>query len=363
MARPTTRAAKKRLAASTISSSEAVVVAEPRPSKKPSTIPATSTTIENNSRLLFALNDPESVLATLVQRPSKRNKSPYVADVTISSQDNRPALVHVPSLDLGGKCIPGATLLCKPARDKKGNLVGPDAVSPKYKTPKCEYIAQLVYADEAQLISPQYQSTWVGAHPSLGERIAHELVKKGNLFPNVVEIKREVSRIEGVDMRADFVLTETDGTKHVVEVKTVVDTDYSTHYGLPNRTKCVFTCDKLPYKRTAIFPWGQGKQKGPDGENVVSARAIKHVKELTKLANMEGYKATVLFIVIRNDAESFRPNYQACPSFCKHLKQAHDAGVNVIAKRVSWNVDANVAKCLEDKMLDIEWPVELMGNE
>ena len=32
-----------------------------------------------------------------------------------------------------------------------------------------------------------------------------------------------------------------------------------------------------PYARAAIFPWGAGKQKGPDGEAVVSARAIKHV--------------------------------------------------------------------------------------
>jgi hypothetical protein len=145
-----------------------------------------------------------------------------------------------------------------------------------------------------------------------------------------------------------------------VEVKTVVDTDYSTHYGLPDRTKCVFTSDKLPYTRTAIFPWGQSKQKGPDGEKVVSARAIKHVRELTKLAStIEGYQATVLFIVIRNDAESFRPNFEACPSFCKYLKQAKDAGVEILAKRVSWNVTDNVAQCLEDKQLEVEWPQEL----
>lgn len=353
MARPTTRSPAKRFA----SASVAAAVANPSKKKTPRVEKQKATT--QDSQVLFTLDDSESVLATLLQRPSKRNRSPYVADISIPSQNGREAICHVPSLELGGKCVPGVTLLCKPARDKQGSLVGPDAVSPKYGTPKCEYIAQLVHVDETS-ISKEYIPTWVGAHPSLGEQIANELISRGNLFENLVEIKREVSRVADLDMRADFVLTHEDGTRRVVEVKTVVDTDYSTHYGLPDRTKCVFTSGKLPYTRTAIFPWGQSKQKGPDGEKVVSARAIKHVRELTKLAStMEGYQATVLFIVIRNDAESFRPNFEACPSFCKYLKQAKDAGVEILAKRVSWNVTDNVAQCLEDKQLEVEWPQEL----
>lgn len=323
---------------------------------------STSTTAAVGNSVLFTLNDPESILGTMVQRPSKRNRSPYVADISIPSQNNREAIVHVPSLDMGGKCVAGVTVLCKPARDKKGQLVGPDAVSPKYGTPKCEYIAQLVRVDESSL-SNHYIPTWVGAHPSLGERIAHELILQGNLFENVVDVKREVSKIAGLDMRADFVVTHQDGTQRVVECKTVVDTDYSSHHGVPERSKCVFTSDTLPYKRTALFPWGQGNQKGPEGEKVVSARAIKHVRELTKLAKMKGYRSTVLFIVIRGDAQAFRSNYEACSSFCKYLKQAEEAGVQILAKRVNWNVvttdEGTTAQCLEDKTLDIEWPNEL----
>lgn len=36
-----------------------------------------------------------------------------------------------------------------------------------------------------------------------------------------------------------------------------------------------------------IFPWGRAKQKGPDGEKVVSTRAIKHLRELTRIQKGE----------------------------------------------------------------------------
>lgn len=86
-----------------------------------------SDTSESNP--LLSLVD-DVVHATFLKRPSKRNRSPYVADVRVESKDIE-AVAHVPRLDMGGKCVLGATLVLKPARDKKGNLVGNDAVSPK----------------------------------------------------------------------------------------------------------------------------------------------------------------------------------------------------------------------------------------
>ena len=46
--------------------------------------------------------------------------------------------------------------------------------------------------------------------------------------------------------------------------------------------------------------------------------------------------ATVLFVVLRADVETFHPNIAACPSFAKHLKAAHDEGVAVVAAKVRW---------------------------
>jgi len=262
----------------------------------------------------------------------------------------------------------GVEMLVRPQRDKKGNLLGPNAVSPKYGTPKCEFVAQLLLVDESNL-SAKYVPTWVGAHPSLGEKLVEKMLNK-RLLNDALPIKPTQFQSQvtlklknGSTMKPDFVL-EQHGTKRkrLLEIKTVVDTDYCAQWPLPERTKCVFTSSDANYSRTAIFPWGQSNQKGPDGEKVVSARAIKHVRELTKL--LGEYDATVLFVVIRNDAAQFRPNFEACPSFAKYLREAADAGVQILVKRVRWEVlarggdeDSVVgASCYNSDWLDIIWP-------
>ncbi|VEU37588.1 unnamed protein product [Pseudo-nitzschia multistriata] len=310
------------------------------------------------SNLLLSLPE-DTIVAELRKRPSRRNRSPYVGDVWLEDEQ-REAIVHLPNLDMGGKCVPGAKLLLKPARDKKGNLVGKDAVNPKYGTPKCEFIAQLLRYDESDL---GYEPAWVGAHPSLGEKIAEELVGRNLLgpeFPKVKSYKREVRNVGGTDMRADFLVEHEDSSlpPRILEVKTVVDTDYS-KAAIPDRSKCIFTSDEEPYRRTAIFPWGSSKQKGPDGEAVVSARAIKHVRELTRMISDEtkDFDCTVLFVVIRHDAKAFRPNIDACPSFARYIREAKDAGVQVLAKQVIWGEETEeLGKCYEGKLLDIVWP-------
>lgn len=313
---------------------------------------------DDGPNLLLSL--PEDVIiGELRKRPSKRNRSPYVGDVWLESEQ-REAIVHLPNLDMGGKCVPGAKLLLKPARDRKGNLVGKDAVSPKYGTPKCEFIAQLLRYDESDL---GYEQAWVGAHPSLGEKIAEQLVGRNLLgpnFPRVKSFKREVRNVGGTDMRADFLIEHEDSTlpPRILEVKTVVDTDYSPQ-SVPERSKCVFTSDEVPYRRTAIFPWGSSNQKGPDGEAVVSSRAIKHVRELTRMVldDDKNFDCTVLFVVIRHDAKAFRPNVDACPSFAKYVREAKDAGVQILAKQVAWGEEVeNIGKCYEGKLLEISWP-------
>jgi DNA-binding sugar fermentation-stimulating protein len=261
---------------------------------------------------------------------------------------------------MGGKCVPGAVLLVKPARNKNGGPVGANAVNAKYGTPKCEFHAQLLHVDESALHPTFYPPAWVAAHPALGEKIAEQLLQRGFLGP-VADMQTQVRNPCGTDMRSDFLLTHDSGTKRLVEVKTVVDTDYDRSAPPSGKVKCVFFSDKEPYTRTALFPWGQSNQKGPAGEKVVSARAIHHVHELTRIARGdvdedEPHLATVLFVVVRGDAASFRPNAEACPSFCRALQQAAADGVQIVARRVAWEGDGETMSCYDFGMLEIEWP-------
>lgn len=353
-----------------------------------------ATSLARNSRdanglLLLDLGKENLVHATMICRPSKRNRSPYVADVRLD--DGREAIAHVPCLDMGGKCVHGAKLLLKLARDKKGVPVGSNALGP-YGTPKCEFITQLLWNDE-----PKYK-TWVAAHPSLGEKLSEAIVASNIAFEknSLIEVQsyqREVRNVCGTNMRTDFVLTHADGKRSVMEVKTVVDTDISAsdaqkilkkfakRPGLKSKKKSaprknddekktkkkskghpvLFTSSKEPYVRAGIFPWGSCKQIGPDGEKVVSARAIKHVDELAKIARGEMLDeernrlgAFVMFIVGRKDTEYFRPNHEGCPSFTRHLFDAKRSGVGIVAHRIIWGEGEDVGKAFWGGLLPVE---------
>ena len=276
--------------------------------------------------VLYEFNNEDLVDCVLKARPSTRNKSPYVADVNITEED-RDAIAHVPSLNLGGKCISGSRCLMKFARKTTGKKerVGSDEVSKKYGTPKCELHSCLV----------KYKNTWIGAHPKIGEDIAANLLSEGSTYgpihsSKIVKCLREVSGVANTDMRTDFVLEHEDGTHSIVEVKTVVDSDSDIYDEGTNG---------------AIFPWGNKNQKY-NGQKVVSARAIKHVTELTSIGsgekNDEKYpelRACVLFIVVRDDCVYFRPHKEACSVFAEALENANDNNVNIVAHSIKWAND------------------------
>ena len=138
------------------------------------------------------LDGNDLVRGVVVCRPSARNKSPYVGDVLL--EDGRDVLVHMPSMDMGGKCCAGAAVLMRPARDKKGVPVGSTALGP-YGTPKCEFIMQLLRVEEPEHTAAGLGGVWIGAHPTIGERLAQGLIEGGLLRPELGEVsslQREV---------------------------------------------------------------------------------------------------------------------------------------------------------------------------
>lgn len=74
----------------------------------------------------------------------------------------------------------------------------------------------------------------------------------------------------------------------------------------------------LEKNKTAMFP------------DAPTKRGYKHVKELIK-AKKEGYKAILLFVIQFENAAEFRPNKEMDPDFANALKEAENAGVQILA--------------------------------
>ena len=64
--------------------------------------------------------------------------------------------------------------------------------------------------------------------------------------------------------------------------------------------------------------------------DAVTARGLKHLKELTKLAE-EGPRAVCFFLVPRDDVQSFGPAPEIDPAWAAAYEEARTAGVEVIA--------------------------------
>lgn len=62
-----------------------------------------------------------------------------------------------------------------------------------------------------------------------------------------------------------------------------------------------------------------------------SERGARHMEELAA-ARREGYRAVVLFVIQRSDANCFRPNRPRDPRFSQELSRAASAGVEVLAR-------------------------------
>ncbi len=70
-----------------------------------------------------------------------------------------------------------------------------------------------------------------------------------------------------------------------------------------------------------------GHAKFPDAP---TERGKRHLDELIK-AKIKGLNSAVLFIIPREDAEIFSPNWEMDPQFSQALHQAQEQGVHVIA--------------------------------
>lgn len=79
----------------------------------------------------------------------------------------------------------------------------------------------------------------------------------------------------------------------------------------------------------------QGYALYPDAPTL---RGRKHLENLVKLVK-EGFKSGILFVALRDDVVGFKANTKVDPEFSNELSQARDAGVDVMAYKVTVGVD------------------------
>ena len=271
-------------------------------------------------------------------------RSPYVADVQL--QDGSVAMAHAPGMELGGVCVAGARVLL--SRNAVGGAT------------KTAFAIQLVASPEG---------CWIGAHPSLGNKLAAAALQRGLLAAALgphVSARAEATHGR---MRVDFELADAAGARTLLEVKNVVCSDYAkgSKAGRPKGYDLVYAAaEGEQYRRAAIFPVGKIGQKLEDGTRCVSERAIKHVSELAALtAESNGAvkariltramplmrqvadvlarfafraaQAAVLFVVNRGDCHSVSVRRSSCAALAAAAARAAAAGVAFHAFRVRWS--------------------------
>jgi DNA-binding sugar fermentation-stimulating protein len=239
------------------------------------------------------------------------------------------ATAHAPSLELGGLCLPGAQLLL--SRAPKEGLA-------------CAYRIQLVLADEAESEcgGRGARPVWVSANPQHGNAIAAAALARGLLMPALGAHSSLRAEVTHGSSRVDFELAQGGGPL-LLEVKSVVCADFREGTGArqPPKYRLVEAPNVPSYRRAALFPVGAATQKLADGTRVVSERAIKHVRELTRLHGDAATSCAVLFVVNRADCDVVALPRGSCKVMPAAFRDAAAAGVRLVALRVRWTEEGD----------------------
>lgn len=99
--------------------------------------------------------------------------------------------------------------------------------------------------------------------------------------------------------RFDFLLSNDDGDKLVLEVKSVT----------------------LAQDRIGFFP------------DAITARGRRHVRELINISKRSGWKGAILFVAQRSDVDVIRAAKHIDPKFARELANANNAGVYIFGRR------------------------------
>jgi len=285
---------------------------------------------------------------TIIKRPSKMIKSPYVADIIPTSFDsdkqNEEILGHTASLGCCGLADVGATILMSKIKSKDTKETKETKVT-KEKT-KCSYRVYL----SCFIDKERNQQTIVGIHPKLAEDLTEQALTRNYLskLQNIKSYKREtVIYVEDkVDSRFDFSGIDENGIPFVMEVKNVPLADYEDITAVERKKK------NYSYRdfgsKVAYFPDGYRKKT----TDTVSPRALKHIRELTLIKNESKTRCIMCYVIQRTDVDRFTISV-IDPEYREAVKNAIEKGVEIIVMVIEWRRDGT-AYFVKDNLLLVD---------
>ena len=267
------------------------------------------------------------VCGTIINRPSKAIKTPYVADILPFQQDIH-VLGHTASLGCCGLSDKGASIVMAPVpKTNKNSKSSKNNDNTNSNKLSCEYKVCL------SVISERDSEIVVGIHPKLAEDLAESAIKNNLLgrLQNVKKYKRETTiYVEGkVDSRFDFTGIDCNNVPFIMEVKNVPLADYEDITAKDRKNKCYD--DRDINSKVAYFPDGYRKKSTMP----VSPRALKHIKELTLIKRESITRCIMCYVIQRTDVECFQPSI-IDPEYRAAVKEAVEAGVEIITLVVQW---------------------------
>ena len=268
------------------------------------------------ANLLMNLND--LIEGTIIKRPSKIIRSPYVADILTS--ETVEILGHTASLGCCGLADTGANILMTKIKTTNKKQT---------EKPHCEYRVYLsVFVDKER-----NQETIIGIHPKLAEDLVEKALTCNYLskLQNIRSFKRETTIYvkDQVDSRFDFSGIDENGVPFIMEIKNVPLADFEDITSVERKKK---NYDGREFgSKIAYFPDGYRKKTS----DPVSPRALKHIRELTLIKKVSKTRCIMCFVIQRTDVASFQPSI-IDTQYRQAFYEAIETGVEIITLVVKW---------------------------
>lgn len=253
--------------------------------------------------------------ALVINRPSKKIKSPYLADIKLFDDANNlidiEHLAHSPTLGCNGMIASNVIVYVTENNNEKD------------EKRKSKYTIFNIQISNPEII--------IGVHPMTANNIFENILKNKIIdeFKDAINIRREVKILNS---RIDF-YCEINNKKIFLEVKNVPIADYinSQIENNKNKNSIVDFSEYNQYEKIGLFPLGYRKKK----EDLISPRAYKHLEDLIEIQKKENHQSYLIYIIQRADVKYFSPSLLDKIYYNK-VYEAINNGVKVIPLLVSW---------------------------